>query len=211
MINRKELVTILVATLVLGFTASLLQSIPILLYSILSVFIILLINILAKKITAYYLESKIEIQPWEISRYGFKPKSYFRKPLPAWLIFPLVLAVVSGGYVIWLASLVFEPKPLPHRSAKRHGLYSFSEMSEYDIGLIAAAGIGANLLFVIVGYLIHLPAEMNFVVLSIWFTFFNMLPISSLDGNKILFGSKILWSVLAIIVLIAVTYTFTII
>ena len=211
MLNRKELITIIVATLVLGFTASLLRSWTILLYSILSIFIILLINITAKKIAAYYLESKIEIQPWEISRYGFKPKSYFKKPLPAWLLVPLILAVVSGGYITWLASLIFEPKPNPHRTAKRHGLYSFSEMSEYDIGLIAAIGISANLLFVIVGYLINLPTEMSFVSLSIWFTFFNMLPISNLDGNKILFGSKIIWSVLAIIVLIAITYTFILI
>jgi hypothetical protein len=211
MFNKKEVATILVASLVLGFTASLLRSWVILLYSILSVFIILMVNITAKEIAAYYLESKIEIQPWEISRYGFKATSYFKRPFPAWILFPLVMAVISGGYVIWLAALIFEPKPKPHRAAKRHGLYSFSEMSEYDIGKIGAAGIVATLLFALIAYLIHLPQQMNFVGLSIWFAFFNMLPISNLDGNKIFFGSKIMWSTLAIIVLIAITYTFIII
>ena len=208
MLTKKELASILVATIVLGFTASLLRSWEIFLYSTLSIFIIIIVNIIAKEITAYYLETKIEIQPWEISRYWFKPRSYFRKPLPAWLLFPLLMAVVSGGYVIWLATLVFDPKPKAHRAAKRHGLYSFSDVSEYDMGKIAAAGIAANLLFAVIGYLIGLPNEMNFVSLSIWFTFYNMLPISDLDGNKIFFGSRVIWSVLAIVILMAISYIF---
>ena len=211
MLNKREIVAILVASLVLGFTASLLRSWTILLYSTLSIFVIIIINITAKEIAAYYLETKIEIQPWEISRYWFKSNSYFKRPFPAWLLFPLILAVISGGYVIWLASLIFEPKPKPHRAAKRHGLYSFSEMSEYDIGKIAAAGIATTLLFALIGYLVHLPPQMNFVSLSIWFAFFNLLPISNLDGNKIFFGSKILWSTLSIITLIAITYTFMVV
>ena len=208
MFTKKELASILVTTVVLGFTASLLRSWTIFLYSALSILVILAVNITAKEIAAYYLETNIEIRPWEISRYGFKPTSYFRKPLPAWLLFPLILAVISGGYIIWLATLVFEPKPKTHRVAKRHGLYSFSEMSEYDIGKIATAGIAANLVFAVMGYLIGLPGEMNFVTLSIWFTFYNMLPVSDLDGNKTFFGSRIIWSVLAIIILIAITYIF---
>ena len=78
-------------------------------------------------------------------------------------------------------------------------------MTEEHIGLIAASGIFANLFLGIIGYLIGFPL---FAKLSIWFAFFNMIPISNLDGNKIFFGNLVLWSFLAIITLIGLGYTF---
>jgi Zn-dependent protease len=48
----------------------------------------------------------------------------------------------------------------------------------------------------------------EFSRLSIYFAFFNMIPISDLDGNKIFFGSLILWSFLAALVLIGLGYVF---
>jgi len=76
-------------------------------------------------------------------------------------------------------------------------------MTEEHIGWIAAAGIAANLLFAVVGYLIGFS---ELARISIYFAFFNMLPLSDLDGNKIFFGSRILWSFLAALVLIGVGY-----
>ncbi|MFH1612733.1 MAG: hypothetical protein ABIB46_03245, partial [bacterium] len=76
------------------------------------------------------------------------------------------------------------------------------------IAYIAAAGIFVNLLFAFLAYLIGFS---EFAKLSIWFAFFNMIPISNLDGNKIFFGSKVLWSFLATITLIALGYTFLVI
>lgn len=206
MLKKQEIITFLVIILVLGFTASLMQSIKLFFYSLLSIFLIILINVFAKKITAYYLESEIEFKLWEIQRYGYRHGWTFKKPVPAGIIFPLVLSVLTLGNLTWLASYVFDVKSKTYRAVKRHGLYSFSEMSEFHIGLIAASGILANLIFAVLGYLIGLPSEMNFVNLSILFTFFNMLPISDLDGNKIFFGNLTLWSFLAILTLIAMGY-----
>ena len=42
---------------------------------------------------------------------------------------------------------------------------------------------------------------------NIWFVFFNLIPVSDLDGNKIFFGNNVLWVVLAIVSLIALGYT----
>jgi Zn-dependent protease len=104
-----------------------------------------------------------------------------------------------------MACLVFDVKPKIYRAAKRHGLYSYSEMTESHIGLIAAVGVIASLVFAVIGYLMGFS---EFSRLSIYFAFFNMIPISDLDGNKIFFGSLILWSFLAALVLIGLGYVF---
>ena len=200
MLNKKEILIITVIALILAFTISLIESLKIFSYTLITVFLIILINILAKKVVSFYFDSEIEIGLWEIKRYGFKAHKYFKKPFPAGAFFPIITTAFSFGYIVWMASLVFEVKSKIYRAAKRHGLYSFSEMTEYHIGVIAAAGILANIGFAIIGYLINFP---EFVRLNIYYAAFNMIPISDLDGNKIFFGSKVLWSFLASIVLIA--------
>jgi len=102
-----------------------------------------------------------------------------------------------------MASLVFDVKPRVYRSAKRFGLYTFSEVTEYHLGLIAASGIVINLILAIVGYFVGFPL---FARLNMYYAFFNILPISELDGNKIFFGSKIMWSFLASLVLIGMLF-----
>jgi len=119
------------------------------------------------------------------------------------MFLPIITSLVTLGNFVWMGSLVFDVKPEIHRAAKRHGLYSYSEMTEEHIGWIAAAGIAANLIFAVVGYLIGFS---ELARISIYFAFFNMLPLSDLDGNKIFFGSRILWSFLAALVLIGVGY-----
>lgn len=203
MLNKKEITAIAIVTLILGFTLSLVRTWQAFLYTLVVVFLVLIINILAKKIASFYLDSEIETQLWEIKQYGFKKHKRFKKPFPAGAFFPIILTAFSFGYLTWMACLVFEVKPKVYRAAKRHGLYSFSEMTEHHIGLIAAAGVLANLTFAVIGYLIGLP---YFTTLNIYLAFFNMIPLSNLDGNKIFFGSLVLWSFLASVVLIALGY-----
>lgn len=205
MINKQEIILILLITILLSALISLLKSIQALAYILIAVFFVIFINILAKKITAYYLESEIQIKLWEIKYYGFKPKSYFKKPVPIGALLPIILSAITLGYITWFACLIFDVKPRIYRTAKRHGLYSFSEMTESHIALIAATGIFINLIFAIIGYLIHLP---EFAKINIFYAFFNMLPISNLDGNKIFFGNLVLWVFLALITLIGIGYVF---
>lgn len=205
MINKNEILAIGVITLILAFTISLLKSMEIFLYTLLTVFLIIAINLIAKKVVSFHFGTEIEVKIWEIKRYGFKPSRYFKKPFPAGAFFPIIVTAFSFGYLIWMASLAFEVKANIYRKAKRHGLYVFSEITEGHIGKIAAAGVLANLVFSILGYLIGYP---DFARLNIYFAFFNMLPLSNLDGNKIFFGSVVLWSFLASIVLIGLGYVF---
>lgn len=210
MLNQKEIISIIIATLILAFSISLIQSWQIFLTIAGIVLLILLINISAKKIIGYLVDSEVEIKLWEIERYGFKSHHYFKKPIPAGLILPLVSKVFFFmlGNFVWMASLIFEVKPRIYRVAKRHGLYSFSEMTEYHIGIIAAGGIVANLICAVIAYFINQP---DFARISIYFTLFNMIPASDLDGNKIFFGSFVMWSFLAALVLIGVLFSVVVI
>lgn len=205
MITLKELMTIILIAIILGFIAGFQKSITIVtfFYFFIIVLIIIVINVLAKKIMAYYLESEIEVKIWGVKNYGFKPHQHFEKEIPMGIFAPLIILAISLGGIKWLAALVFDVKAKTYRSAKRHGLYSFTEMTEYDIGLIAAAGILLNLFVAFISYFLGYE---DFTRLSIFFAFYNMLPISDLDGNKILFGSIILWSFVAVLTLIGLGY-----
>jgi hypothetical protein len=203
MINQKEATSIILVSLVLGLLISLIQSWNAFLYSLLFIFLVIIINIFAKKIMSYQLDSEIKVKLWEIRQWGYKKHNHFKRYFPMGIFLPIIISIISLGYIIWAAVLTFDVKPKKYRAAKRYGLYSFSEITEYHLGLIAASGIVANLLFAILGYLIGFP---EFARLNIYYAFFNMIPISNLDGNKIFFGSLVLWSFLAVMVLIALAY-----
>ena len=203
MLNSREISSLVIIIFILAITISFLRSMGVFLYILLAVFLTIVINIFAKKIMSFYFDSQIEVKLWEIKRYGFHPGSYFKKAFPAGIFFPIIISAISFGNLFWMASLVFDVKPKIYRAAKRHGLYSYSEMTEEHIGLIAAAGVFANIVFAVIGYLMGFS---EFARLNIYFAFFNILPLADLDGNKIFFGSLILWSFLAAIVLIGIGY-----
>lgn len=201
MFGKEEIFTILAVSLVLAFSISLLESWNTFLYILLAVFIVIMVNVVAKKIAGYYLESDVEISLWHVNRSGFKPTQKFKKPLAAGIILPLVSRLIFYpiGVFVWMASLVFDVKPRGYGGAKIYGTYSFSEINEAHIGWIAAAGISVNILFAVIGYLVGFS---DFAKISLYYAFFNMLPISDLDGNKLFFGSLVTWVFLAAIVLI---------
>tara|TARA_Y100000310_G_C20637924_1_gene792246 strand:+ start:329 stop:955 length:627 start_codon:yes stop_codon:yes gene_type:complete len=208
MLNKNEIFAILLVTLIIGFVVSFTKSFEMFFYAFFSMFIIVSLNVLAKKISSYYFESEIEIKLWEVKKYGFKPKSYFKKPFPTGAFLPIIIALLSLGYVKWMASLVFDIKPKIYRAAKRHGLYSFSEITELHLGIIAASGILVNLVLAVAGYLAGFDL---FSKLNIYYAFFNMIPLSDLDGNKIFFGNIVLWSLLAAITLVGLAFVFFVI
>lgn len=205
MISKKETAAILAVVLILAFGFSFLKPLGILTSTFASVLLMVGLNVIAKKISAFYLDSEIEMKIWEVQTFGFKPEKHFKTPIPMGGILPVVTAIISLRHFIWMASLVFDVTPKVYKAAKRHGLYTFSEMTESQIGLIAASGIAANLLLGILGYLIGFP---EFARLNIYYAFFNILPLSDLDGNKIFFGNLVLWSFLASLVLIGIAYAF---
>jgi len=214
MVNGKEIAYIVIVTIITAFaialTKTLTLDLTIFLFALLGVFLLLLINILVKKTTAYFLESEIEIKIWELKRFGFRTGDYFKKAFPLGAFMPLISKIFFFGLngFVWMASLVFDVKAKSYHAAKRHGIYSFSEMTEEHIGRIAAVGIFTHLILAFLFYFIGGDFGTLFAKLNIWFAFFNMIPISDLDGNKIFFGNLVLWSFLAIVTLIGLGYTF---
>jgi len=214
MINKREVLIIALILIIITLSSSLSLSLfkewKTVLYALLAVSIVVLGNIFAKKFIAYKLDSEIEMKVWEIGKFGFTKDKHSKKPFPLGAFLPIVSKIIFFPFknFIWMASLVFDVKPRIYRGAKRFGLYTFSEITEYHLGLIAAAGIVINLLMAIIGYFVGFPL---FARLNVYYAFFNMLPISELDGNKIFFGNLILWSFLASLVLIGMLFAIFII
>jgi len=205
MLNKKELLNIVIIILVLALSISLFNIRESFFPTLLAIAIIILLNVFLKKLTSYYLDIEMTIKMWEIRQWGFQKHFRFKNLVNLGVIMPFVLKVISLGYLNFTASLVFDVKAKVYRAAKKHGLYAFSEISEAQIGAIAAMGIAGNIIASIVGYILGFP---DFARLSLGFAFWNLLPISNFDGNKIFFGGAsrsngpILWCFLMLLVLI---------
>ena len=193
----REIFVILLAIVLLAVSISFSDT-TIMYKALLSFAIIIIANVIAKKITAYLLEADIKIRFWSWYQYGLKKGSHFKKPLPmAWL--PLLLSLVSQGMIWWMAILEFDVKPRTERVSRRHGLYRFTEMTGGHLALIATIGIITNLVLGVIGYVAGFEL---FAKLSIFYAAWSLIPISNLDGTKILFGSRGLWFTMFVILAI---------
>lgn len=201
MLTKKEMGSIVVFSIIFAFLFAINDFQNLFLISLGAIFLTIIINIIFKKIAAEYWDNKIEHSLWEASRYWYGPSHKFRKAIPFGIIVPIIIKILSFGLLTWSAGLTFETEGKKYKAAKRHGVYSFSEVTEEQIGLIAAAGIFGNILLAIVAYLANSPLIMK---VSVLYIFYNMIPISNLDGNKIFFGNLLLWNVLAVISLIGI-------
>lgn len=208
MISKKEIGHIILAIMVLTFVTSLYTVIKtgnysFILQSALFLFIILLVNIFTKKSAAEYYESTLETKIWHMQRYGFKREDYFKFPLPTGIILPFLASILSSGKVFWFAVMESDIQGTSARASKKHGIYRFTEMTEFHISLIIASGVVANLILAVISYLINVPLLGK---LSIYYAAFSLIPFGNLDGMKILMGNKVLWFTLSIITLIFLAY-----
>jgi len=202
MITLHELGNLILAIIIFAFIASfpnLEQFAIALLFST----TIILIYILSKKLMAYHLETEIEAKIWQFKRYGLYERSYFKTPIPAGIILPFLLSLLTLGYIKFLGLLQTDEKALSTRAVKRHDFYSFSELTEWHISLISATGIISCLVLALLAYLVNLP---ELAKLSIYFSISNLIPLGKLDGTKIFFGSKVLYAILLVLSLIFLGY-----
>lgn len=206
MFTKKEIFNIASASLVLGVVYSLgakniLEWQKMILPAIGLVTLVILINAIFKKISAYFFDTKIEIKLWEWKRYGYKPHQRMQKNFPFGFFMPLILKFLSVGLINWMAALTFEVKGTIYRAARKWQLYQYSEVTESEMALIAFSGIFMNLVFAVLGYLINAPM---FAKLNLLYAFYNTIPLSNLDGSKIFFGEKTLWIFTAIVASLSV-------
>jgi Zn-dependent protease len=220
MFKLKEIASIIIISIIIAFSITLVETPKIFFYILLSIFLIVMINILSKKAVAYYLESEIEAKIWQLERWGLSgilltagwqhPSKKFKKAIPIGALLPIITKVIFLPLTnfVWMASLDFDIKTKVYRAAKRHNpIFSFSEITDFQIGMIASVGILTNLLAAIIIYFSGiLPAEMDFVRLSLFYVFFNMIPISTLDGNRIFYANKTMWTTMTTLALIGLGY-----
>ncbi len=161
--------------------------------------IIISIHVYVKKGFAYMLDCNVEHRIWHVFRIGWREHHHFKKEIPFGIIIPLIFTAFSLGLFKIMTFLTYETRALKHRAAKRFGFYSFTEVTDWDNGLIGASGIIALMVVSIVGYILGFESLSK---MAAYYVLFNMIPISNLDGTQIFFGSRIIWSVLGLISLI---------
>ena len=204
--NGKEIITIILAAAILALAVGYKDQ-SIIYAALISFLIILGVNVLVKKIVGYNLETTVKTKFWTWYQFGLRTDMHFKKPLPMiWL--PLILALFTKGFFLWLGILEFDVVAKTERVAKRHGLYRFSEVTEWHMAWIAVWAIAANLILAIVGYVAGFEL---FAKLTIYFIAWSTIPIAGLDGSKIFYASRGLWTVVFTIAMILLTWNLLII
>ena len=202
----KEIVTIILASVVLAL-ATAFKNTDIFCAAIASFLIIITLNVLIKKAVGYYFETDVKTKLWTWYQFGLRKDWHFKKPVPMiWL--PLLLALSTKGFFLWLGILEFDVEAKTERVSKRHGLYRFTEVTEWHMAWIAIWGIIANLIFATIGYIAGFEL---FAKLSIYFIVWSTIPLGRLDGSKILYGSKGLWIITFTIAMIILALGITIV
>jgi len=167
--------------------------------------LIIFTSIFAKKLMAYLLDSDVEHEIWRFSRWGIKPHQEFKKEVQFGIILPLMLSILSLGAIKFSTFLSYEARALKKRAAKRFGPFSYTEMTEWHHAVIGAAGIAAVLLLALIIY--FLPFDLEYPAkLAVFYAFSNMIPLPKTDGLQIFFGSRVLYTVLAVISIIFLSY-----
>lgn len=173
------IISILVLTLVVSTTVG---SIPKYL-GIISLVIIL--NIIGKKVSAHYLEIETKSEIWDFQRYWFAERHKFSNPLPIGIVFPIILGIFTYGRLKWLAILQTDFKAkMTKKIRKKKG--SFAEVSELNVATILFFGFLSNIILA----LLFFKLSPEIAKISLLYAFFNLVPLGKLDGMKMALSSK---------------------
>lgn len=174
--------------------------------------IIILVSIFTKKIVAHKIDIKITHKIFEFKRYGIGSSSYLKNPLPFGVILPLLMSFISTGYWRFLTFFEYTTKALPAKAVKKYGRNRFSNVNEWDDGIIAFYGIVSVFVLAILSKILisyNLSTEIlplaTLSKYSFYYGIYNLIPFGLLDGNKILFGSRALY-VFSLILLVITSF-----
>ena len=195
MFTKKEGVSILIAMIIMAFTLTFLEGVPILKtfpkYFIFA-FVIISISVLSKQAVGRVLQIEIKQSIWKWQRFWFTKWAYFKKPIPLGLILaPLFAFLFMFRY--FLCFLQYDSKALLMKATKRWGAKRYSEMMEWDDALIV---FYSTLPLLITGIIISFFSAnvlQEFSKIIVIYAMSNLIPISRLDGTKLFFGSRTLF------------------
>jgi hypothetical protein len=179
-----------------------------LIYALVSITIISL-SIITKKIIGNYLDIEVESKIFPFQRWWFTKWSYFKKPIPAGIIFPTILLLITSAKAQMLTFLSFYSTALPSKVAKRIGRHRYSEVTEWDESLIAFWSLAFLWIIAIISNYLLLKTNIYFFYLlknyTLYYSIWNMIPWGHLDGSRIFYGSKNLYF-FALILLLALSF-----
>lgn len=168
--------------------------------------VIILVSVFCKKLTAKIIDIKIEHRFWQVERVWFGRSRYLKNPAPAGVIIPAIFSLISNGFITCFSLLQFESKALPAKAVKKYGVKRFSEIMEWDLCMIGFYGIfGLFLLSMVAKLFSSYFFGLDLMLLSkysFYYALWNLLPLSSLDGAKMFFGSSRLYIFTLILALI---------
>ena len=191
--NKKEISWIILAIIILGFIIEFSTAYTLTFIGVIYATIIILTSVLIKNLAADYFYVIIEHQIWEFKQWWWTTRSHFKKAIPIGLILPFFVTFVSIGTIKIMTLLQFNGKPSKKRLLKKRGAVRKSEVNESDFAFISAWASWGLIILAIIASLIHQPELSKY---AIYYGFWNLLPISQLDGAKLFFGSFINWILL---------------
>lgn len=198
---------VIILTLVFGFYDGLRGSYNALLKYFIFAAIIITTAVIGKKVMANALDTKVTHELWHMERvlivskdlvFGFTKKQGFGSRIPMGIFIPLLITVLTAGFVKFTPILTYEPEATKYHAAKRFGTKSTLLVSEEQNALIAASSAFALFALAIIVYFL-LPAQVELSKLSIYYALSNLIPISKLDGAQLFFGSRLIAQVVWVI------------
>ena len=186
MFNRKEAFSLILAALVMGYIIAFKSLGWIAWLSMAGLaLIILFVHHLGQKFTALFYDCSTEARLWTVRQFYLAKSSHFKFDFPMWVILPVFAVIFTFGKITWLALTTFEACPLPARVRR-----TYAELTEFDLAMIALGGLFFNAVLALISQALGYN---DFAMLNLYFVLFNLIPISTLDGGKIFFGSVMLW------------------
>ena len=191
--NKKEILNLFLGALILGFIFSARSwgystfNLGIGLTYFFRMFILSLIVLLvyqtSHKLIAKKYHAHSTFRLWHLQRFWFTKNAKFKKPMPAGIILPLFLSLISNGFLKFVAVGSSEVTSIESkRIAKK-----FKHLTENDLAKIHLVGPLTILLLSLI--LIQFPGFNEIVKIAYTVAVFSMFPFSGLDGGKIFFGS----------------------
>ena len=129
MLKKGEIISIIISGIILAFCITMKSMFGNFFYVLLAVSLVIIINVVAKKVAAEYFETEIETEIWSLRKLGFfhllnptkrsHPSKDFRTPVQVGVFLPILTTILTFGWITWLAPLAFSVQQKIQRAVKR--------------------------------------------------------------------------------------------
>lgn len=196
-----EIMTVVVASLFLGFILALTLKWPILGFEPIDFLLMFGLSLIvccvfvgAQKFAAHRLDCETKTNLLGFKRYWFGPTKLgsgeFPFKFPLWIVLPLLLFFITKGFFRWLAILDLDIEPKSGRIGRK-----FYALEERDVAKITMAGPIALMILAIISKAIGISSGIqnftSFAIICSMLAFLSLIPFGI--GFKLLSSSRFIW------------------